>query len=132
MQSSDEAATFGCITILALSAVSVFSCAGINTSPGEGEKIGQIVKISHVGIINKTYEAELVRGGLVDGSGTVGGQTFHFTIRDPEMVVKAKEHMRKQTETRLRYVVEGLYLQWNSESGGRFAVELSSCSTNTN
>ena len=47
--------------------------------PSEGSKIGRIVKLSKYGLFSKTWEGELIRGGLTDGSG-VNGTSFHFTI----------------------------------------------------
>lgn len=98
--------------------VSIFG--GVNTQPGNGEKIGQIVKLSVDGIAFKTVEGELIRGGFTDGSGTVGSQAFHFTIdkSHTELVEAARDAMRNQKEVVIFYRTKFLYLHMNSGKGG--------------
>lgn len=64
---------------LALIALILTACQ-IST-PMSGQKIGRIVKISDEGLFWKSCEGELIRGGFVDGSGSMGG-SFHFTIEN--------------------------------------------------
>lgn len=97
---------------------------GINPTNGTGEKIGQIVKVGKVGLFNKTWEAELIRGGFSDGSGTVGTQPFHFTIENEAMVKEAQEYMRNQTEVIVSYNIEGVWELTRSDSGGKFAEKI--------
>jgi hypothetical protein len=80
------------------------SCT-INTSPGEGTKVGRIVKLEKVGLLSKTWEGELIRGGLSDGSGSMGG-TFYFTIEDDDNVARALNALYNQTEVSLFYKSE--------------------------
>ncbi len=56
--------------LLVLISLSGLSGCGFSTSPGSGDKIGQIVKISKQGLIVKTWEAQLIRGGMNGGSGS--------------------------------------------------------------
>ena len=63
------------------------SCT-FRTDPGEGSKIGRIVKVSHQGMFFKTWEATLVRGGLNDGSGVIG-RAFEFTIEEVQLIYDA-------------------------------------------
>lgn len=72
------------------------------SSPASGEKVGQIVKIEETGVVCKTHEAELIRGGLNDGTGVAGGQVFHFTI-PPEHVGAATKAMEANQEVKLFY-----------------------------
>ena len=75
-----------------LSTVTLSGC--IDT--GSGEKIGSIVKLAQEGVWCKTWEGEIIRGGLSNGSG-VNGQSFRFTIEDnPELVEKIKGVMESQ------------------------------------
>jgi predicted small secreted protein len=99
------------------------TACGINTSPGYGEKIGQIVKVSRVGMFSDTYEAEIMRGGLQGGSGTVG-QSFHFTIPSKEMADQAQKMMEGQKEVLLKYRAEGLFSLSRTESQGHFATSI--------
>lgn len=84
--------------LCALVALSGCHCNG----PAEGEKIGQIVKIETSGIVCPTYEAELIRGGMSDGTGSAGGQSFHFTIPSA-LVAEATKIMESGSEVRLMY-----------------------------
>jgi hypothetical protein len=82
---------------------------------GTGTKIGVITKVgSGEGIINKTIEAEIVRGGFSSGSGA-SGQSFHFTIQSPELAKKMEEAMEKQQEVKITYRTE-LFTPFSSAS----------------
>lgn len=104
----------------------VLVACGIQTSPGNGEKIGQIVRISKIGMIYKTWEAEIIRGGLSSGSGTAGTQPFYFTIESDEMANRAQQYMRDQTEVLLEYRQEGIFrlTRTEKESYGSFATAI--------
>ena len=45
---------------------------GIAT-PTQGEKIGVIIKVNKEGLFCTTWEVQMIRGGMSDGSGGVGG-----------------------------------------------------------
>jgi hypothetical protein len=68
----------------------------------KGEKIGTIVKLAAEGVIIKTWEGELIRGGMNNGSGSFGG-SFHFTVETPALIEKAQEALRNQREVRIKY-----------------------------
>lgn len=106
------------VTVLALS-----SC-GINTSPGTGSKVGQIVKLAKVGMVSETWEAELIRGGLTNGSGAVGSAPFDFTIEGDEAAALVGKFMHDQTEVEVNYRTEGLFAATRSESNGHFLVTI--------
>jgi hypothetical protein len=95
------------------------SGCGINTSPGSGTKVGQIVKVSCQGMLFKTTEAELIRGGMTGGSGVVGMTPFDFTVPD-----KFKDQVQKAMETQeevvITYSMDGFWWNANSESEGHF------------
>jgi hypothetical protein len=89
--------------ILALALV--LSGCTICTNPGHGKKIGRIVKLERVGLLSKTWEGELIRGGFVDGSGSMGS-VFHFTIEDEDLSKKALACVDDQSEVILHYRIE--------------------------
>lgn len=101
----------------------------VNSSPADGVKIGQITKVSKQGLIYKTWEAELVRGGLVDGSGAVGGAPLHFTIENDSLAAVALVAMLNQTEVLVAYQDEGLWAASRSDSQGRFAKSITPTAT---
>ena len=104
-------------------AVMVTGC-GINFSPGTGEKIGQIVKLSQEGLFCKTWEGQIIRGGMSGGNGAFGTVPYDFTIADEELAKKAAEYLQNQTEIILRYRVEFFYYLCDSGSGGHFVTSI--------
>jgi hypothetical protein len=108
---------------LVLSAAISMGC-GINSTPGSGEKVGQIVKLSKQGIISQTWEGQLIRGGMSNGSGTVGTQPFNFTIQDDITAKKVREFMENQTEVVISYNMEGVYSAFRSDSSGHFLTSI--------
>lgn len=75
---------------------------------GGGEKIGVITRINKVGAFCKTWEGEIIRGGINNGTGAMG-TAFHFTIEnDPALVKKVQDAMEHQTEVKISYRSEGI------------------------
>lgn len=115
------------ILAASLIAVAALTGCGVNT-PSSGQKVGQIVRVEEKGIFFKTWEAQLIRGGLSGGSGTMGA-AFDFTIERKEDAIKAQVCMEKQTEVILRYRTEGIYAAIRSESGGDFLEQIEPASS---
>jgi hypothetical protein len=67
-----------------------------------GEKIGNIVKLGKQGAFIKTNEAELIRGGMSDGSGSFGRE-FDFTIENESLLPIIKQSMEEQKPVRIKY-----------------------------
>lgn len=107
-----------------------FTGCAVNTSPGTGSKIGQVVKISKQGMLSKTWEAQLIRGGLNGGSGSFGATPFDFTIENEKQAEQVQEYMNKQTEVVITYRMEGIYAATRSDSSGHF-LETIRPATNT-
>lgn len=92
---------------------------GFNTSNGDGTKVGQVVKLSKQGFISKTWEGQIIRGGMNGGSGAFGN-SFDFTVSDSEMARQLQDAMDKQSEVSISYHIAGMYSPWSSESRGHF------------
>jgi hypothetical protein len=73
---------------------------------GNGEKIGIITKLAKTGAFCKTWEGQIVRGGLSGGSGVMGAP-FDFTVESDELAKKVQDIMDKQQEVKISYHVEG-------------------------
>lgn len=71
----------------------------------KGEKVGVVVKCAHEGIIFKTYECELIRGGMTDGSGSFG-KSFHFTVENKADMPILEEALNNQKEVKITYHAE--------------------------
>lgn len=99
----------------------LLAACGLNTSPGESNKIGQITSLHKVGIMCKTWEAQIQRGGFSNGSG-VTGAPFNFTIEDATLVGQVKRFMETNTEVEITYHSEGVYGLCRTESGGNFLI----------
>lgn len=110
--------------IVLCAALVLLAGCGLNSSPGTGEKIGQIVKLTKQGLMRDTWEAELIRGGMNGGSGSFGVTPFDFTIEDDDMAKLCKKYLQDQTEVIITYRIEGIYNAWRSDSGGHFLVTI--------
>jgi hypothetical protein len=110
------------LNALLLTLLIFLSSCYVNTDPGHGKKIGRIVKFSKQGMFYKTWEGELIRGGLSDGSGSFGG-SFHFTVEDSAMADKALVAFNNQYEVVIDYRREFISSITRSESGDAYFVE---------
>lgn len=107
---------------LVLAALLIAGC-GI-ASPGEGEKVGQIVRVNQHGFICKTWEAQIMRGGFNNGTGA-SGAAFDFTVANEAEAETLRGYMESQTEVVLKYRTHGpFYSICSSESGGDFLVSV--------
>jgi hypothetical protein len=97
------------------------ACSELETV-SDGEKIGQLTKLSREGIMFTNWESELIRGGLSDGSGAFGSQMFRFTVK-PAMAAKVRELMEKKQEVKIVYRTI-LFAPFSSNSGGTFLVSI--------
>jgi hypothetical protein len=68
----------------------------------EGEKVGQIVDVHKSGFFVKTWECRLIRGGLDDGSGTIGTK-LDLTIENDYVAHKAIEFMKDKKNVIIKY-----------------------------
>jgi hypothetical protein len=64
--------------------------------------MGVIVKCANEGFIFKTYECEIIRGGMADASGAFG-KSFHFTVENKDMIPIFEAAMMEQKKVRLDY-----------------------------
>lgn len=85
----------------------------------KGEKVGTIVKFAKEGIIFGTWEAELIKGGMNEGSGAFG-KSFHFTVENSELISRLNYALTNQKEVRITYHKEWLAAFWRCESDNYF------------
>jgi prepilin-type N-terminal cleavage/methylation domain-containing protein len=115
------------LVVVSMIAIIIASCGGVCfNNPADGTKIGQIVKVTHSGILCKTWEAELIRGGMNNGSGAFGVQPFNFTISDDSTAGKVIQFMNDQTEVIIDYKTKGIYSPFTSDSHGNFLINIRS------
>ncbi len=107
--------------LLAIMITMMTSCSLHN--PCEGRKIGYIVKLAEEGVLFKTTEGELVRGGLQDGTGTLGG-SFNFVIKEYETKKLAEYYMRNNIEVIISYKIPMLGIKTQFESEPNFVYDI--------
>jgi hypothetical protein len=86
---------------MSLAAIMFSGCGIIQTA--SGEKIGQIVKVNEQsGLLNKTMEVEIMKGGFNNGTG-VNGNSLHFTVENRELMEELKTAMDNGDEVKVYY-----------------------------
>lgn len=106
------------VLLVALSAILLAGC----WDTGGGEKIGSITRLNRAGVFCKTWEGEIIRGGLNTGSGVMG-QAFHFTIEDDSLAKDVEKYMLSQQEVKITYRSE-LNTWCRSDSHGVFLTKI--------
>ncbi len=108
---------------IALVSMACFALSGCWETQS-GEKIGQITRVAQQGAVVKTWEAEIIRGGLSSGSG-VNGSAFHFTIENDELLKKVQKAMADQSEVKITFSKEMVsFLRSESNSNFLKSVDL--------
>ncbi|HMH11136.1 MAG TPA: hypothetical protein VK553_10520 [Candidatus Nitrosopolaris rasttigaisensis] len=79
-----------------------------------GEKVGVIVKCASEGAFIKTYECEMIRGGLSGASGVMG-QSFHFTVENKNDIPLVDKALAEQKEVHIKYHKEWITM-WRTET----------------
>jgi hypothetical protein len=83
--------------------VAVVALSGCNKNTGHGEKVGTIIKLAEEGYWVKTWEGEMVRGGMNGGSGGFSTTPLHFTVRDLSLLPQVQDAFEKQKEVVVTY-----------------------------
>lgn len=91
---------------------------GVN-SPSTGTRNGQIVMLKKEGIFCKTWECEILKGGMNGGSGAFG-QPFYFTVQSEGDAKTLQSAMDSQQEIIIHYHSAGFYWCADTASGGDF------------
>lgn len=98
---------------------------------GTGEKVGIITKVAKQGAMCPTWEAEIQRGGMSNGSG-VNGQTFDFTIEGNDAIVaQLIDDMEHQREVKITYRTEVATLCRSDSAHNAFITSLTPSDTTT-
>jgi hypothetical protein len=112
------------VIVIIGAAVIMWACGlRFNLSTVEGEKVGQIYGVHKQGIFFKSWEAELIRGGLNNSSGSFGGPIFHFTIGD-DHVKEVSQYATSGTEVVVRYKQPHFYWTQSTETDGIFLTDI--------
>ena len=98
---------------------------GCGWNSGNGEKVGNVIKIAQEGAWHKTWEVEIIRGGMSNGSGGFSTTPLHLTISDDDPVdlAKLEDAFDKQYEVKVRYTTV-VFAPWSSQYDNHFAVSV--------
>ena len=89
------------LATLVLIFFAIFGMTHLHT--GHGQRNGTIVKLAQEGVINTTWEVEIIRGGINAGQGGFGVKPFYATISDPSLLPVLQSAFDKQQEIQLTY-----------------------------
>ncbi len=78
----------------------------------DGNRAGTVIKLSHKGVIFKTYEGELIQRTLSNAP----GDTWHFTVADPAVVAKINDAMARNQHVDLKYCQKFYKFFWQGET----------------
>lgn len=102
----------------------------------DGERVGTVVKFSRKGVFCKTWEGEMVLGGMRTKTSThsSGDQTYttkslvanvwSFTVEDESLVPQFKAALESQEPIQVRYTQELVTLCRSDSEGNYFATEI--------
>jgi hypothetical protein len=85
----------------------------------EGEKVGNIVKISREGAFVSTWEVTLIRGGMNDGSGAFGASS-QYTVENDKLAFKLQQLMGEKKQVTIKFHKEAFWHPWRTDSLGYF------------
>lgn len=102
------------ILILILAAVAYYFICGMSYS--EGTRSGILTKVSKKGFLFKTYEGELIIGGLNQGDGAIlPGAIFNFSIRDKDVYDKLEADQGRKVILHYKQVLKSFFWQGETE-----------------
>ena len=108
--------------IVTLAGIAIFA-TGCGIHQGSGEKIGTIVKVSDDGVFHATWEAEVIKGGMGNGSGSFSTKPEWVTLTTPQDVAFAQKAMNEQREVVIDYT-EMMAAPWSSDTENKFVTAI--------
>ena len=107
----------GWLTVLLILPFVFLQACGWQTA--SGTKVGTVIKLSQQGAFHSTWEGELIRGGMANGSGAFSITPLHFTVDNPSMLPAVQDALDKQYEVEVTYV-KYAWAPWSSDNTGFF------------
>lgn len=118
------------IVVAILSTLSLSGCWDV----GSGDHVGQVIKMNKQGMFCKTWEVEIIKGGLTSGSGASGGR-FDFTVPEgrTDIIDVLKQAMNTGEEVLVHYSMESAsFCRSDSHSVFANSVQVETSAVNTN
>lgn len=97
--------------------VAALAMTGCSVIYSDGERAGTVVKFSHKGFTCKTWEGELLIGGMKSNGNNMEVNTFKFTVKDSNIIPQIKAALASGAHVTLQYdqVVMNLPCQGDSD-----------------
>lgn len=110
-QETKVAMTVGCGFAMVILLIVLWAFIGSSIQYADGHRDGVIQKLSHKGLIWKTYEGELATAGFkLRGEGR-GGNAWEFSVTDPSVFAQLGR-LPQDAPVRLHYVQYCATLPW--------------------
>lgn len=101
------------VTCIIFLVAAMFLGAVGGCSRSDGSRVGTVTKFSQKGLMQKSWEGELLMGGLKTkhtDSGTVGvANVWEFTVVDPTIVPQVQSALENGTPVLMKYHQTALY-----------------------
>ncbi len=102
--------------LLLVTVLAVFGCA-CGRGYSDGDRTGLVTKLSHKGMVLKSWEGELVMGGVrsspdSDGNTSVGANVWTFSVHDDNLVKPLQDAQQNGTPVVIHYT------QWLNSGPG--------------
>lgn len=102
------------LLILVLSSVAYYFISGLTYS--EGTRSGILTKVSRKGVLFKTFEGELLIGGLSDGQGTLSpSKVFSFSILNKDVYDKLEKYQGDKVVIHYKQVLHNFFWQGDTD-----------------
>lgn len=84
----------------------------------DGTRVGSLAKLSRRGYIFKTYEGQLMVGGMSDGTGTFNSTTWDFSVHGSNKEAIDALNLSQRTGQRISVHYEEKFFQlpWNGDT----------------
>lgn len=107
------------LVLLLFVAITTMSCgSGIDYS--DGDRVGVVTKFSHRGLFCKTWEGEMVLGGLRSSGDGLAANVWPFTVVDPTKIEDVKRALETGARTKITY--HQVYFSGVCYSGSSYLV----------
>lgn len=106
---------FGWLLILGILTFVVFYLFGAVFSYSKGFREGYVYKLSHKGVIFKTWEGTLKTGFISFNNTSTPNEEWKFTVKDKDVVEQLNKH-GERTFLRLHYTQYFLKLFWRGDT----------------
>ena len=78
----------------------------------DGNRAGTVIKLSHKGMVFKTYEGELIQRTLSNAP----GDTWHFSVTDAAIVAQINDAMARNQHVNLIYCEKYYKFFWQGDT----------------